>query len=425
MSSIFTFSIIWYIYQYVPKRTFHQQSCFPLVTYPGHVQQESEILGPPKKKTIVWLDILHQMQGLRNSVSSAKFDRCLGIASNCEMLPHVIVKPRMYGVKEMVGPLDADAVLVMGCHMINLPTPVRRDPNQIYVFVERENWYHYSTYDKIEYRQSKEALRDQMNHFNWTMTYRLDSDILLMYGYIIPNPNPQQHPQLFYENIFKKKRHSVVWFVSHCPTPSLRLHYVNELKKYIEVHIYGDCGDLKCRDKTCFEQIVAEHKFVLSFENTYYQNYVTEKLFSWFSRNIIQVLRGGGIDYTLYGLPDQTFIDADAFQSPEALANFLKALGNDETTYIEYLKRKNNYMAIDISTLREAAYCSLCAKLNEPNKLRKSYTHIGAWYASNLFQDHYCPNDPQGDDDDDEEEEDEDRRNRKKVKTKKLGNKVA
>jgi len=365
--------------------------CFAIVvSYPEPLHKDNSTLL--RKKTIVWLDVMHNVHGLRLSYQSAMFDKCRGIARNCEILPHVITNPRLPLGNKTFGPLNADAVLVMGCHLSRMMVPIRRDTQQVFVFVERENWLAYTAFDKIEYSENRLMLRDQMLHFNWTMSYRLDSDIPFPYGHVIRKPHFEETlSDSHYEKIYKSKIHSVVWLVSHCSVPSQRSHFVDEMKSYIDIRIYGRCGDLVCRNRSCVETIIKEHKFVLSFENTYYNNYVTEKLFSWFDKDIIQVVRGGGVDYSFYGIPEKTVIDADDFENPETLARFLNALGNDKSAYIDYLKRKSRHVTIPPAILKESAYCNLCAKLNDVNIQRKSYTHIGAWYASDLYQTQYCP----------------------------------
>lgn len=57
--------------------------------------------------------------------------------------------------------------------------------------------------------------------FNWTMTYRLDSDIVHRYGKVsrIPDNKPTHHKV---NGIAKRKNKLVTWFVSHCSTPSQR-----------------------------------------------------------------------------------------------------------------------------------------------------------------------------------------------------------
>lgn len=229
-----------------------------------------------------------------------------------------------------------------------------------------------------------------MHYFNWTMTYRIDSDILLPYGHVIPVPEPQR-VQKDFGAIYAEKKYSIVWLVSHCETVSLRSHYTHELQKYIPVHIYGDCGTYTCRDRSCLNRIIREYKFVLSFENTYYPNYVTEKLFDWFGRDVIQVVRGGGVDYSIYGIPSDTIIDADDFPSPKELALYLLSVGNDRAKYIGYLQRKNRYGTIPMYIIQQMAYCNLCSKLNNVNKWRKSYTNIAAWFSTGIFQKTFCP----------------------------------
>ena len=50
--------------------------------------------------------------------------------------------------------------------------------------------------------------------------------------------------------LWKRKMHGkkkmVAWFVSNCMTTSGREHYADELKKYVELDVYGACGQLEC-----------------------------------------------------------------------------------------------------------------------------------------------------------------------------------
>lgn len=364
-----------------------REDCFPIYTTPREVPVVRRL---PRKKTVVWIDALHNGSGLRNSYHSVQFHKCTGMARNCVLLPHVIGEPRVECGNKTIGPVNADAVLIMGAHLSVLPIPLRRDPDQVFVFVERENWKGLNAYYTVRAPAWKCLIGEHMHYFNWTMTYRIDSDILFPYGHVIP-VSQQHRAQKNYAAIYARKKYSVVWLVSHCRTPSLRSHYVHELQKYIQVHIYGDCGNYTCRDAECLRRIIREYKFVLSFENTYYPNYVTEKLFSWFERDVIQVVRGGGIDYSMYGISNDTIIDADNFPSPKDLALYMNSVGNNKTMYIDYLRSKDRYSVLPMHIVRQAAYCNLCGKLNNVNKWRKSYTNVAAWFSSKLFQKTFCP----------------------------------
>ncbi len=88
---------------------------------------------------------------------------------------------------------------------------------------------------------------------------------------------------------------------------------MKELQKYIDVDIFGKCGQLKCsKDKKCYEMIAKNYKFYLAFENSvsfliilllsifsflYYlvfpqqlcKDYVTEKFYRTVNYDIIPV----------------------------------------------------------------------------------------------------------------------------------------
>lgn len=46
-----------------------------------------------------------------------------------------------------------------------------------------------------------------------------------------------------------------------------------ELAKHVEVDMYGNCGKLKCLNKTeYFQMLNNDYKFYLAFENSNYRN---------------------------------------------------------------------------------------------------------------------------------------------------------
>ena len=122
------------------------------------------------------------------------------------------------------------------------------------------------------------------NVFNWTMSYKLNSDIQLLYGRITPGPTAprtsQELQKLIKEthlpstmNYSVNKTRPVVWMVSHCSTDSSRDTYVQELGRFIPVDVYGRCGNLSCNrdEKTwishpqCYVTLQKKYKFYLSF----------------------------------------------------------------------------------------------------------------------------------------------------------------
>lgn len=89
-------------------------------------------------------------------------------------------------------------------------------------------------------------LRSEWNNFfNWTMTYRTDSDFRFAYGKVdqvkahpVEESTLDQLIQSFgVENshLASGKSKPVAWFVSNCETQSQREKYAKQLQKYIQV----------------------------------------------------------------------------------------------------------------------------------------------------------------------------------------------
>lgn len=133
---------------------------------------------------------------------------------------------------------------------------IRKREEQIWVAYFLESPIH--TFD----RKFKRLHRG--NHvFNWTASYRSDSDIVTPYSKfvyydkvqdkenIIPLINDmktnQTEAQKYYsqfcpdkhKKLIERKSNKVAWFASNCNAANNRLEYAKELSKYIPVDIYG------------------------------------------------------------------------------------------------------------------------------------------------------------------------------------------
>ncbi|CAG2111590.1 unnamed protein product [Medioppia subpectinata] len=169
-----------------------------------------------------------------------------------------------------------------------------------------------------------------VNHIDWFMNYRRDSDIYVPYGSVTKCNTKWQN-----EDLFDGKSASAAWIVSNCHTPSNRETYVNNLRKHIDIDIYGKCGQYCPRDGTCEAAIVKKYKFYLSFENSLCKDYVTEKLFKYASYDIIPVVYGSA-DYSLI-MPNNSFINVKDFNTTEDLAKYLKLVSSDKQLYNSYM----------------------------------------------------------------------------------------
>lgn len=170
----------------------------------------------------------------------------------------------MFHMQRVKGPKD-------------LPPQKTRNPKQIWTFLTDESPFHmFLSYNG--------ALKDFNNVFNWSMTYRyynskklefeiktktktfvisniiscriktnlfyefsMNSDIPVAYGRATAFHSPQALEIDDFTNWKNNKDQNVLVAImgSNCGGRNHRWDYVRELKKYIKVDVYGNCGTLK------------------------------------------------------------------------------------------------------------------------------------------------------------------------------------
>ncbi|CAB4055955.1 FUT-1 [Lepeophtheirus salmonis] len=159
--------------------------------------------------------------------------------------------------------------------------------------------------------------------FNWSMTYRLDSDFPILHGKLVSKTSDSQltldDPSIEHFGLLNAKRFTrgkkefAAWFVSNCLTKSRRELLVNALRQH--------------------------------------------------------GIKVGGGDYASF-LPKNSYIDATTsakfVQNPRVLAKQLKELDRSDAKYAEYFWWKNRFSA-RVLTVEDHAerHCQLCERLHE------------------------------------------------------------
>ena len=217
--------------------------------------------------------------------------------------------------------------------------------------------------------------------FNWTLTYRLDSDHVVPYGFYGPlNPDEIDRKP---KNYAEGKDKLVAWAVSHCGM--LRDGFVKKLLQYIKVDIFGSCankfnqqdsyprGSQECHKK------LQRYKFYLSFENSFCIDYITEKYWETpLSLNMVPVVMGGAsYENEQLAIPG-SFINVVDFESVEALAKYLMYLNSNDTAYNEYFMWRRKFKRNPLIT---GWPCRLCAALNNDSLPAKVYDNLGEYWG--------------------------------------------
>jgi hypothetical protein len=275
--------------------------------------------------------------------------------------------------------------------------PMNRLPHQRFVF------YHFESPEN-----TASALMDdprlRFDYFNWTMTYRRDSDIFLRdyYGSFVSklsNNNNTREMRYKYETIVNGKiiernvdpitepsnnslelseliRHKtkmIMWLVGNCFTEIRREEYVRQLSQHVSVDIFGRCN--KDCPSNCDEMIRTDYKFYLSFENSWCPDYITEKFSRPLLYDAVPIVLGGA-DYNLFA-PPNSYINARDFSSPKDLAQYLILLNKTDSLYASYFSWKNEYY---ISIPDVYGWCELCVMAHDRNLPSKVYHDIKQWW---------------------------------------------
>lgn len=213
--------------------------------------------------------------------------------------------------------------------------PEQRLPYQKYVFVSTGS------------AQENSVCTEKFNsYFNWTWTYRFDSEIRS--GLVVRDINetivaPEMEvnwmskqrkdilPQGLYD-IIEKKTKAVAWIVSDCNTHSYRekiaLSLREELKKHLlTLDIYGKCGEFYCgSSESCDKIIERDYFFYLAFEDSLCKEYVTTELLRALKHNVVPIVYGGA-NYTRYVVTPETLLRIRIFfhlQNAGLISNLLR-----------------------------------------------------------------------------------------------------
>ena len=219
--------------------------------------------------------------------------------------------------------------------------------------------------------------------FNWTATYRKDSDFFVPYG-AYAEAEPTASGEEACNFALNRDKMAAFGVSSHCG--GQRFAFVRALMKHIPVSVFGQCAPQldpaqkwecpKDLGQGCAEEL-ARHKFYLAFENCHCKDYLTEKYWrNSLQRNLVPVVLGGS-DYGPELAIPGSFINAADFDSVKALADYLKHLDKNDTAYNAYFEWKRKYKVVKYTYW----ICQLCKALHDPEKPAKIYNELTKFWG--------------------------------------------
>nr|XP_056702623.1 3-galactosyl-N-acetylglucosaminide 4-alpha-L-fucosyltransferase FUT3-like [Euleptes europaea] len=210
------------------------------------------------------------------------------------------------------------------------------------------------------------------NMFNLTMSYRRDSDIFTPYGWldVLPAPRTVTIPP---------KSKLVAWAVSNWNPASHRVKYYQELKKYIQVDIYGYQNLPLPRKKHL--TVLSQYKFYLAFENSVHEDYISEKLWktALLAETVPVVCGPPRKNYERF-LPPDAFIHINDFPTAQELALFLQELDWNSERYERYFQWRSQLTPVE-HTPWSLHLCQACRALQIMNPARyQTVPALSKWF---------------------------------------------
>jgi hypothetical protein len=155
---------------------------------------------------------------------------------------------------------------------------------------------------------------------------------------------------------YENKRNNVLfaWMATNCWARNHRKNYVQELMNYTTVHSYGGClHNIDIPDEILEKygakkgdsywhasmddikrETISPYKFVLAFENSDCESYVTEKVYDALLADAIPIYMGASdIDNFV---PPNSIIKVTDFNSTSLLVDYVKTVAENQTLYESY-----------------------------------------------------------------------------------------
>ena len=245
---------------------------------------------------------------------------------------------------------ESDFVVVLMTDTVDRAPPSYRPANQRWVYANIESpFYHpqsWSSYNGV---------------FNLTADYLTESEFGINY-------ESQKRFLWAFNKTFNAehdfhagKTGFMAALISNCNAQNERLSYINELRKYVSVEVYGSCGVGCPPNVDCREFVGNKYKYYFAFENSNCKDYITEKFFKMLKYDLIPVVVGGG-NYSRF-IPKSAYINAMEYESPKDLAKYLTYLDSNKTAFNSYFQWKKHVNFLDY-TVEYAFICEMCIQLH-------------------------------------------------------------
>ncbi|XP_028320751.1 alpha-(1,3)-fucosyltransferase 4-like [Gouania willdenowi] len=214
--------------------------------------------------------------------------------------------------------------------------------------------------------------------FNLTLSYRVDSDIYAPYGHLIPVVNGSG--SLDQTTSLRRPSRLLAWVVSHWSASHARVSFYNELKRYVNIDVYGRAGKPLKKGSEAVRELLRDYMFYLAMDNSQHTDYITEKLWNAVRAGAIPVVLGPSRQNYEHFLPPEAFIHVDDFPTVEELAQYLNKVMQNPDLMKHHLSWRQNYSVHQLTTNEK--FCQACEVVRRTRGQTSEVPHLKDWFCS-------------------------------------------
>ncbi|KAK7868421.1 hypothetical protein R5R35_005045 [Gryllus longicercus] len=278
-----------------------------------------------------------------------------------------------------------DAVVIYNTQPVTRPVAKKRRREQRYIFYMPQPPLLFENHTKY----NMETILPK--YYNWTMSYRADSDISLPRAQVVPGPGPrgwlapadpppspdvvESLPPVPPQSGVSENPVRVAFFNEFCHLEPTTRAFVAVLKRFLRVDEMGRCKDLTWpRAADPPRALARDYDFYLILADEGCRDYEVEKLYDYLPLDIVSVVSGSG-NYIAV-LPPHSFVNAREFRSVSDLAVYLLFLAQHPKEYAKFSWWKSHYKLVRSPP---ANLCRLCEKLQQPQP-PKAYVSVWKYW---------------------------------------------
>ncbi|CAN7992307.1 unnamed protein product [Ixodes hexagonus] len=233
------------------------------------------------------------------------------------------------------------------------------------------------------------ALNLVSSQFNWTMSFRSDSDIVLPYMNFTTKEVSPVPTDL--HALWRQKNRVAVWLQSDCE-PALSVaddvvyksnsteQYVKEVTKAVETHVYSKCGAEHCGVwDGCLSSLQHEFHFLFVMESSACFEDPTEIIYDALKYDILPVYFGK--QNIGHRLPPNSFYDTTGAASAFEIIDALLHISKNFDRYSSYMAWKSHYEVVPA----EDDLCLLCDRMYQKIEQHVMQPDVVRWWNSRAY----------------------------------------